>query len=299
LFFSTELLGLKAESERRLDVFINGCVRKMAWASLTSMQRTHVTQMDLNQRFGIEPASVHVARRLMKWVGKLARMSDDRVPKQMLFAYPCPQGCHGGSGKRVGPWDGSKFPRIGIMPSFSRHARDRIVAIGNHLYRRSTLGSTPFQCAKGLVAINAYGWRTRTVESRRDWMNHCKIKTNDNDNWGCYANWMSVAKGVPVWSDAMECVLQYELGNSLEIQSSRIAKRRRREKRVSAAANEGGVAKVEAAGRKPKKTNRKAPKPIRAPTTTSRRLRGLEPVPVNSTRISRRTREMPPENGGL
>jgi hypothetical protein len=28
-------------------------------------------------------------------------------------------------------------------------------------------------------------------------------------------------------------------------------------------------------------------------------LRGLEPVPVNSNRISRRTREMPPENGGL
>ena len=72
-----------------------------------------------------------------------------------------------------------------------------------------------------------------------------------------------------------------------------------------AAANEVGVAKTGTARRKPKKTNRKAPKkanrkapkPINVPITTP--MRGLEPVPVSSTRISRRAREMLPESCGL
>ena len=234
LFFATGLLSLTAESERRFDVFINGCVRKMAWTTLTAMQVSHVTQLELNQAFGLMPANVHVAREVMKWLGKLARMSDDRVPKRMLFAYPSPDDCHGGTGKRVGAWGGTMCPRLGIIPSFSRHARARIVEIGNHFYRRSSLGSTPFECAKGLVATNKYGWRTRTVESRRNWMKYHKIKSTDNDNWGCYAMWMGVAKDVALWSRGMGCVVQYELGNTWEIQRAKITKRRRRKKAAAA-----------------------------------------------------------------
>ena len=69
----------------------------MTWATLTAMQVSHVAQLELNQAFGLMPASVHVAREVMKWLGKLARASDDRAPKRMLFSYSSPDDCHGGA----------------------------------------------------------------------------------------------------------------------------------------------------------------------------------------------------------
>ena len=96
-------------------------------STATSMQVSQVTQLELNQAFGLMPASVYVAREVMKWLGKLARMRGGRVPKRMLFAYPSPNDCHGGTGKLVGAWDGTTHPQLGVIPSFSRHARARIV----------------------------------------------------------------------------------------------------------------------------------------------------------------------------
>ena len=65
-------------------------------------------------------------------------------------------------------------------------------------------------------------------------MKYHKIKSTDNDNWGCYAMWMGVAKDVGLWSRGMGCVVQYELGNTWEIQRAKITKRRRRKKAAAA-----------------------------------------------------------------
>ena len=52
------------------------------------MQRKHISQDELSRSFGIEPAAVQVAKKAMPWIGKVARMEADRVPKMMMFAYP-------------------------------------------------------------------------------------------------------------------------------------------------------------------------------------------------------------------
>ena len=100
MFYSTELLGLSVESERRFNVLINRCVRRLAGTNLLSMREKKTgirAQKDLSESFGLISAGERVTKRLLKWLRKLARMGSERIPKKMLFAYPRPQDCHDAS----------------------------------------------------------------------------------------------------------------------------------------------------------------------------------------------------------
>jgi hypothetical protein len=236
MFYSTEFLSLSAESERRLDVFINRCVRRMAGTNLMSMRKRVIgerTQKDLNDSFKIEGAHTHVTRRLMNWLRKVACMKDDRVPKKMLFAYPRPADCHDHIGKRTGQWiaDRGIFQKIGVRMSFSRHARSRIIQIVQAFcseFKRTGAKSALAKVRKAGWTLKADG-SPMSAQARRMYMQGtANIRTTDDDNWACYVKWMDLAKEELWWKEGIEIILNHEKAQLEDI------RRRKRARRVVA-----------------------------------------------------------------
>ena len=78
---------LKADLHR-LDVFHHRNIRVILGLSRSQQWQEHISSKQLREEWGdAGTLSERVRIRRLEWLGHLARMSDDRVPKQLLGRF--------------------------------------------------------------------------------------------------------------------------------------------------------------------------------------------------------------------
>jgi len=86
LLYGAETWTIKAPDLRRLTTFHNRCVRSILGVSRYQQWRERITTKNLSEAFGMQwSVSDFIMERRLRWLGHLGRMSNDRLPKQLLF----------------------------------------------------------------------------------------------------------------------------------------------------------------------------------------------------------------------
>ena len=86
LLYGAETWAVKATQTRRIQNFLNRCIRYIIGVSRQVQWRERITTEQLTFKFGMtEEASVLLALRRLRWLGHVGRMTDDRLLKQILF----------------------------------------------------------------------------------------------------------------------------------------------------------------------------------------------------------------------
>ena len=82
LLYGCETWAVPAALLSHLDTFQMRCLRRISRISL----RQKITNVDIRAACNTESVKVLVSYRRLRWLGHLARMSDERLPKRLLFA---------------------------------------------------------------------------------------------------------------------------------------------------------------------------------------------------------------------
>ena len=85
LLYGSETWTTKRDAVRKLEVFHNRCLRGILGISAMQQRMKHISSVQVAKRFGMEEDMV-IARRLC-WLGHVARMSEERIPKKVLFGW--------------------------------------------------------------------------------------------------------------------------------------------------------------------------------------------------------------------
>ena len=86
LLYGIETWAVKARQVRQLEVFHNRCVRGIMGVTLLQQWKDRITSKSLTMEFGMpDGINALVIQRHLQWLGHVGRMSDDRLPKQLLF----------------------------------------------------------------------------------------------------------------------------------------------------------------------------------------------------------------------
>ena len=73
---------------RKLETFHRCCIRCIMGIGRTVQWAEHITTIQLAERFGMhESVSILLSLRRLRWLGHVACMPDDRIPKQILFRW--------------------------------------------------------------------------------------------------------------------------------------------------------------------------------------------------------------------
>ena len=91
LLYGCESRAVSGQSLRRFQNFINGIVRFVCKQRLKDMHSEQVTQQDLNLKLGLYRISTYVGMGQLSYLGHLARLPDNRIEKQLLFAWLPPE----------------------------------------------------------------------------------------------------------------------------------------------------------------------------------------------------------------
>lgn len=97
LLYGAECWAILRQDEARLDSFHHRCLRAILGVSRWTQQHLHVTNGDLRHRWG-DPllASDVLRKRRLQWLGHVARMPEERLPKKLLFGWlPQTRPAHG------------------------------------------------------------------------------------------------------------------------------------------------------------------------------------------------------------
>ena len=71
----------------KLRVFLARCVRAMCRVNRLHTRRFKIRSIDLLKRVGLSTIDSYVTRRQLRWVGHVARMSEERLPRKMLSCW--------------------------------------------------------------------------------------------------------------------------------------------------------------------------------------------------------------------
>ena len=86
LFYAAETWTIKAPSMRRLRAFHNRCIRSILGVSKHQQWRDQITSEQLAASFGMEDSIEDLLMTYrLRWIGHIARMGDERLPKKLLF----------------------------------------------------------------------------------------------------------------------------------------------------------------------------------------------------------------------
>ena len=86
LLYGAETWAVKAIQTGRIQNFLNRCIRCIIGVSRQVQWRERITTEQLVFEFGMtEEASVLLALHRLRWLGHVGRMTDDHLPKQLLF----------------------------------------------------------------------------------------------------------------------------------------------------------------------------------------------------------------------
>lgn len=87
LLYGSECWCLTAANLHQLTVFHRTCVRKMNRVNLYHTWQHHISAEELQSRLGLKDIESYLNTRLLSWVGHIARMSDNRPPRQFLTCW--------------------------------------------------------------------------------------------------------------------------------------------------------------------------------------------------------------------
>lgn len=81
LLYCCETWALSEKLCKRLEVFQMGCLRYISGTRLLD----HTPNDDIRESCRVQPITAVLRERRLRWLGVVARMGTDRIPKQMLF----------------------------------------------------------------------------------------------------------------------------------------------------------------------------------------------------------------------
>ena len=87
LLYSSETWIYKASTWKLLAAFHHRCIRTMTNVNMTLTETFHIRTADLRSRLRLESIEVFAARRVLGWLGHLARMNVDFAARQLLTAF--------------------------------------------------------------------------------------------------------------------------------------------------------------------------------------------------------------------
>ena len=96
LLFGSESWCLLKKDELKLERFHRSCVRAMAGVSKYKQWRRRLSSVQLERRLGLYSLGHYLQVRALRWLGHLARMPQERLPRKLLFGWvdhPKPVGC--------------------------------------------------------------------------------------------------------------------------------------------------------------------------------------------------------------
>lgn len=97
LLYGSECWPILRKDEARIDQFHHRCLRIILGVSRLDQELEHITNTDLRKRWGSNDLLSDVLRhRRLQWLGHVARMPDERLPKQLMFGWlPQTRPAHG------------------------------------------------------------------------------------------------------------------------------------------------------------------------------------------------------------
>ena len=88
LLYRSETWAVKADQTRRIEMFHNCCVRGMLGVSRHQQWREGISSEQLAVEFGMtDGVGVLLVQHRLRWLGHVARMDDDRLPKRRTINY--------------------------------------------------------------------------------------------------------------------------------------------------------------------------------------------------------------------
>ena len=103
LLYGSETWTVDWPRKAQLEKFHMTCLRKICGVSRMDQQTRGITNDQIKQCLGVPSIMQMVHQNRLRWVGHVARMDNDRLPKRMLFAFlPEGQGQHRLPGKAAG-----------------------------------------------------------------------------------------------------------------------------------------------------------------------------------------------------
>ena len=88
LLYESEMWTTKRDAVRKLEVFHNRCLRGILGISAMQQRMEHISSVQVAKRCLMEESleDMVITRRLC-WLGHVAMMSEDRIPKKVLFGW--------------------------------------------------------------------------------------------------------------------------------------------------------------------------------------------------------------------
>ena len=86
LLYGSETWTTKRSITQKLETFHNRCLRMIFGITRTEQREKRISSSEIRERFGMkELIQEMVTLRRLRWLGHVARMGDNRMPKQALF----------------------------------------------------------------------------------------------------------------------------------------------------------------------------------------------------------------------
>ena len=88
LLYGSETWTTKRDAVRKLEVFHNRCLSGILGISAIQQRMEHISSVQVAKRFGMEESLEDmVIARWLCWLGHVARMSEERIPKKVLLGW--------------------------------------------------------------------------------------------------------------------------------------------------------------------------------------------------------------------
>jgi hypothetical protein len=92
LLYGSETWTLSAKALQKLRSFHNRCARAMVHISMWHTREHHIRTEDVLRRLELESLDTYLLRRVARWLGHVARLPFDRLPRKFLSAWiPLPR----------------------------------------------------------------------------------------------------------------------------------------------------------------------------------------------------------------
>ena len=87
LIYGCECWNARDSNLKKLSSFYNRCVRQICRVSIRTVLRRKITTSKLLQQLGIKSFEFYYRKRLLRWVGHVARMDMKRLPRKFLTGW--------------------------------------------------------------------------------------------------------------------------------------------------------------------------------------------------------------------
>jgi hypothetical protein len=194
-----ECWSYSVSTQNTLQRFHNYCCRAMAKISRRCQWKRKIKTDSINGQFGIPTTDHLVRRRVLQWLGHVARMDADRAPKRLMFGW---------SADGAARYDGQRSP--------NDFARQLIIGMVTALYDSNSGLHPPFQLPPPIGGGNVFGsyilrapageiaWSNRN-DRRQPWAKHyggrqMALKSQHSlAKWARFANWHRMAQDRVFW----------------------------------------------------------------------------------------------------